>query len=1121
MKQLAWLTVLAALSVGRTGAQVVTGTLTGVIEDVSGAVVVKATVVATHVATQEVRRTSTNERGEFLIPFARIGEYTLSAEAPGFRRKTLSGIVLRVDQTVHLRLTLEVGAVSESVEVVGSAPLIDSTTSSLGQVIENRKIRDLPLNGRNPFALGLLAGNTVPIAGMGTNLPFAAGGGRFAHNDVLLDGVDNNTSHNNGSIGRNGIAYTPSVDAVEEFKVKTNNFSAEFGRSAGAIISATIKSGTNEFRGSAWEFVRNEKFDANNFFSNANRVPRQPFKQNQFGFTLGGPVLVPKLYNGRNRTFFFGDFDGTRQRTSASSSLIDIPPMDFRQGDFSRLNRIIFDPDARRLAPNGNVVSTPFPGNRMPAAKINASSAAIVKLLPEPNAGEPGAQARNYLRIAPRGFDNDQFDVKLDHRLSDALTLSARLSQADRMVPNPGRFEGFLGGGVDTVEKPRQIAATAVHVISPATVNEIRFGHLYRDNSLYGRQRQAGVEFARAHNIALLDFPVKAFPSIEFSWTGIQASSVQFTPLAGGNDNLNYEYTWQVNDNLNMQRGTHSIKLGGDFRRYAFDKIGAGGGTYYFGPWFTASADVPNSGAPFCDFLYGSLSVAHGGQMLDWARQRDIYVGFYLQDDWRVTPRLTLNLGIRYDLYTQPVDAKNRGGFFNKELRRVVLPGKDGFTRAIVRGDHNNIAPRFGLAWAVARRFTVRMGSGVFYARRDQNPEVTMMGTNLPNVSQLDFPLTTAATLKPTVTINTPLRVLPSDPLLSEFTPDKPRAGGFRAPDFQNSQAPYVYQWNFSLQYELARDLVLETSYSGSKGTRLVNRIQNNQIRFEDAMAGRNSQKDRPIPYISGTNGVDTANGHSIYNALNVRVEKRFSGGLDFLMNYTWSKSISSNGIGSSAWVQTGGTTYPLDSYNLWRERAVTPLDVPHVFNLSYGYELPVGKGKRWLRSGPLSWLAGNWQINGITTRRSGFPTDIRSSRVPGSNMMFANFNVPDVVLGQPVQLPKRGVDGWFNPAAFSEPMTLTAANGRPIIMFGNAGRRIGRGPGSTNFDLSLFKNVPLTEKARIQFRAEAFNLSNTPTFMLPSATNPALTIGNPQFGKLSSSSATGRQLQLALKLYF
>src|SRR6185295_6922505 len=363
------------------------------------------------------RKTRTNDRGEFNVPFVRIGEDSITAESQGFRTQTQTGIEVQVDQTVRVEFTLQVGTIAEQVEVTSAAPLIDASTSSLGQVIGNKKILDLPLNGRNAFALGLLAGNTIPVQGMGTNLPFVTGGGRFGLNDVLLDGVDNNTSVTSGSIGRAGIAYTPSVDAVEEFKVKTSTFSAEYGRSAGGIISATTKSGTNTLHGSAWEFLRNEKLDANNFFSNAGGVARQAFKQNQFGFTLGGPVAIPKLYHGKDRTFFFGDYDGTRRRTTASSSLLDIPPPAFRSGDFSAYTPRIFDPRSRRIGPNGSVISTPLPENKIPQSLINPGSAATLALLPDPNFGGVGAQTRNYLRIAPRPYSNNQFDVKIDQRI--------------------------------------------------------------------------------------------------------------------------------------------------------------------------------------------------------------------------------------------------------------------------------------------------------------------------------------------------------------------------------------------------------------------------------------------------------------------------------------------------------------------------------------------------------------------------------------------------------------------------------------------------------------------------------------------------------------------------------
>jgi hypothetical protein len=315
---------------------------------------------------------------------------------------------------------------------------------------------------------------------------------------------------------------------------------------------------------------------------------------------------------------------------------------------------------------------------------------------------------------------------------------------------------------------------------------------------------------------------------------------------------------------------------------------------------------------------------------------------------------------------------------------------------------------------------------------------------------------------------------------------------------------------------------MVEVSYSGTKGTKLIARANLNQIRLEDALAGRTTQADRPYPHINNTVGIDAAIGNSIYNALNMRVEKRYRAGFAFMANYTWSKNIESNGNGDSSFNQNGGTTLPIDSYNLFRERSYAPLDVPHVFNFNYAYELPFGASKRWMNhKGPVNWVLGGWQFNGILTMRSGFPTDIRSSRISAANQTYATLNVPDRVSGVDMYLPNKGVDGYFNPAAFVDPQQVRNSKGTLITLFGNSARRVARGPGSTNLDFSLFKNFRPVERVNVQFRAEAFNLTNTPTFALPSASTPALTIGNPNFGKLGTSSATGRQLQFGLKLSF
>src|SRR4051794_22893829 len=436
--------ILAALGLSAAWSQISAGNIVGVVEDATGAVVPNAQVRARQTATGETREAITGATGEFNLPFLHVGPYTVTAVANGFKTKTLSGITLQVDQTINLRIALEVGASTETVEVTGAAPLVDSVTSSLGQVIENKAIIDMPLNGRNPFALGLLSGNTTPMFGMGSNLPFIAGGGRFSANEVTLDGIDNNTVSNGGAIGRNGIALLPSVDAVQEFKVKTNAFSAEFGHAAGAVISAAIKSGSNDYHGTAFEFLRNDKLDANNFFTNAAGLPKAAFRQNQFGGVFGGRII-------RNKTFFFVDYQGTRQRTASASSIGSVPPTAIRNGDLSLLRTPIYDPRSRQVAANGTVVSTPFPNAIIPPALINPSSAAILKLIPEPNFGAPGSLSRNFFRQIPRGFDQDQWDVRIDHAVTSSNNLFGRISKSNQTNPQPGTFDGFIGGSSNLV----------------------------------------------------------------------------------------------------------------------------------------------------------------------------------------------------------------------------------------------------------------------------------------------------------------------------------------------------------------------------------------------------------------------------------------------------------------------------------------------------------------------------------------------------------------------------------------------------------------------------------------------------------------------------------------------
>jgi hypothetical protein len=435
-------------------AQVATGNIRGTVADTTDAVIPNVKVTLTNTGTGAQRVVTTNDSGDFNAPFMPLGDYQIAAEIAGFQKKVMSGINLQVDQTATIRIVLEPGAVTQSVEVTSAAPLLESQTSSLGQVIENKRIVELPLNGRNPFALGLLAGGTTPFQGLNTNIPFIAGGGRHSANDILLDGVDDNIRNFAGNVGRNGVSYIPSVDAVQEFKVKTNNFSAEYGRSAGYTVNATIKSGTNGYHGSLFEFLRNDKLDANNFVSNFAGKPKAKFRQNQFGGTIGGPVRLPH-YNGRDRTFFFFDYQGTEIRQAAGSSLSDVAPASWRQGNFSSSTRNIYDPASRQLNSTGVVTAEAFPNNNIPQSRLDSTVLEYQKLIPLANVGSQESSSRNFISTSPRETGRKQGDARVDHELFKGNNLMVRFSFSEQSQPSQG---AYIFSPEDTVFNSRNLA---------------------------------------------------------------------------------------------------------------------------------------------------------------------------------------------------------------------------------------------------------------------------------------------------------------------------------------------------------------------------------------------------------------------------------------------------------------------------------------------------------------------------------------------------------------------------------------------------------------------------------------------------------------------------------------
>ena len=1101
------------------GAQSTFATLTGTITDASGAAVPGADIEAVNTGTGYKYTAKSNEAGIYTIANLLEGTYRLRATAQGFQEFVAENVILLARDIRRIDVQFQVGQVATTVEVSAGVTLIETETARIADTRTRETMVDMPLSLRRAWDFIQLSPN-VSKTKSGFNMRF--GGSRTRQGDVTVDGV----SISNVFGGQITGVVSDRTESYQEIRLEVAGGTAE-NPGIGQMAVVT-RSGTNQLRGEAFLYYTSPGLQARNPFATASTgsiewVP---------GGSLGGPVYIPKLYDGRNRTFFFSSIEFERFGPPTIQTFNTTVPLEpWRQGDFSGLlpGTVVRDPFA------GNA---PFAGNVLPRSRLNAAALRMQQFYPLPNFGDTRTLVaqNNRQNVDNPKLTNPTSVLRLDHRVTDRIFINGRWTRV-RWPQEP--FVGSLPT-IGRVKRERQNNGLSLgysHTLSPRLLSEFRYG--YATDAFPATPPQRGLALVKELGFVGLapDLPdVGGSPTVNFTNLGITGISndVECRPC------IDYRrHTFQ--ENVSWLTTRHSVKFGVQVGRgsYRDQRQGAGlFGNSTFSNRFT--------GFTYADFLLGIPTTLSRNFPAIAQDTKSWTYGFFVQDQYRIRPNLTLNLGLRYDLLPGFTAANGLQSVFDIGSGKIVIP--DGASRFVsplmpkgyvdiveastagfhssrlLRADKNNFAPRFGLAYSVSSKWTVRSGIGVFYSRREQNQEVTQIGGNIPNTPNIVFPSVSASgTVTPPVTINTPLQALPSDPTLSAFTPQRPLSVLVRTADFENSVNPYSIQWNFSLQYEAARNTVVELAYSGLRASRLVSRINMNQIPFDVGIAGRNLQIHRPFPNINNAVGLDSATGNSSYNSLLVRVEKRLSDGLNLLANYTWSKNMEINGTGgSSAFSQNGGTTFPVDSWNLKNEKAVGALDVPHVFVLSFGYELPFGQGKPWLnRKGFANYVFGGWQLNGIFYRRSGFTTDIRTSQVPAANQLFATINVPDRVPGQSIYVDNRGVEQWFNPAAFTVPGTRLSSTNVPIRLFGNAQRRIGRGPRSSNLDFSLFKNFMLGERAYLQFRAEAFNLSNTPTFNLPGANSNALTIGNANFGRLTSSSSTGRQVQFGLKVIF
>jgi outer membrane receptor protein involved in Fe transport len=1062
MKNLSAFALFLSLTAVPLGAQS-TGAIVGVVQDSSGAMVPGASITVRNELTSLASNATSDAAGRFTFPRLPVGSYRIEATHQGFRQFVAEGVRLDADQTRHAAVTLEVGQISESVSVRGAVALVETVGGTVKEIVDSKRIVDLPLNGRNPLQLQLLLPGVVNSTGtvsLGQNTALSVNGARGTANNYLLDGGDNNDPLTNTA------SLVPNPDALEEFSVLTNNFSAEYGRNTGAVINAITKSGTNEFHGSFFEFVRNDKFDARSFFS----LVTPKLRRNQFGATFGGPLNVPKLYQGRDRTFFFVSYEGVRQRKGDTFSSLVVPTELERRGDFSLSTR----------KPNDPATTRPFPDNRIPATRFDPAAARFLDLLvPLPNTA-----TGQHIFNRPELLDTNQILGRVDHSLTGRQRLTLRYFYDWN--------DQFLTAGLPVLHssvhfKTSHAVGSHTYTITPALLNTAQFTFSRVDLARGPEPVLDGVTYQTLGIKVVSDTP--QYPQ---NWRG---SVSGFWNL--GQDNLVAidRRTWQVTDQISYIRGPHMFKLGGEYRGTMSDRITAN----LTDPQFTFDGRYAVN--PFADFLLGLPARMNQGSLRQNEARAQAF-SFFVQDDYKVRPNLTLSLGLRYDPFFPFYDAGDQMSVFRPGQQSQLYPsapagllyaGDPGVSRGGVANDWNNLAPRFGFAWTPFKnnKTSVRGAYGIFF----DTPRfytLTAFANTLPYSFQ--------------VQVNQPRSL--SDPyagIVNPFpykqpsTPEERR--NFRYPQLitigesldPSLRAAYLQQWNLHLQREAPGQIVLSAGYVGSKGTGLPILRQLNPAVFRPGATSGNIDARRIYaPAFAGIESFDPV-GASSYHALQLTFNKRFSRGFTLLANYTFAKSLDNGSLEDGA-----GWQNPLD---LRPEKGRSDFDVPQRFVASFLWEIPSPQGRAY------RWVLGGWQTNGILTAQSGGSFTVTS----GSDRALTGTGTQRPNLVGNFQLDSgrsrsEQIQRFFDSAAFAVP---------PLGSFGNAGRNLVTGPGSYNLDLSLFKSFPVREKMRLQFRTEFFNALNHANL-----SNPVASLSSPSVGRILSTSAP-RILQFGLKLVY
>ena len=1109
------------------------GEINGTVTDPSGAVISGATVTVTNTATNIARTAQTNAAGNYTLPFLAPGLYDVRAEQAGFKAVTRSGVQLQVGSIARINVAMEVGAVTEEVAVTGAAPLLTTEGTAVGTVIENKRIVDLPLNGRNYLQLIALSpgvtAETPPSftatgrqGGERAQQNYSIAGQRMQFTHYTLDGIENTDPNWNLWI------FRPSIDALQEFKVETGVYSAEYGHEP-SQVNVTTKSGTNQFHGAAFEFLRNSALDAREWQQSTGS--KNPFRRNQYGFELDGPVVIPKLFNGKDRLFFMSNFEGYRD-SNTLQQVASVATDRMRTGDFSAAGRAIYDPLTRVFSTdaNGNVKAVsamPFTDGIIPQNRISPIAQKLLEFYPR--ATTPGdAILSNFNRGAYTPTNWDQFTQRIDFNESTKSFWFGRFGWDDEFTSTASRF---AGQNEQYALKAYQVMASNIRTFSPTVINEFRFGF----NQLVSN---ATTSSAYKRNVTAELGMVGVSNDSPAAW-GIPSVGLG-NGLSGFGDPvdapfLDHNNTFQWLDNMSITRGSHSMRFGGEIRRMRVNEQGniynrsnqAYSGSATFDP-----ANRLKTGYSFADLLIGEMSTFNWAGALASVQFRSTPWSLYYEDVWKVSPKLTVNYGLRYEYYP-PYHDKYRGvmnAYFydygvgangvlaSSQLPVLIRPGSGpfyegtaahfidaiptatgdqigslGLPQALIQNDRNDLAPRIGLAYSTGR-WTFRTGFGIFFAHDVSNATQSAMDENL--AGRANF---VASAEKPNVPLSQPQISSVGQVACANWT------GICQGPATRiyvvdpHLRTPYMEQWLFNVQRQLTDNVVLEVGYQGNQGHKLeLFRNMNEPVLRSGPSDSSSLQQRRPWP-VYGTfqsvNGVVNSN----YNALTTKVNQRLAKGLTSLVSFTWSKSIDL-GSGLRPSLYTNGS--PLNFYDFTSNRGLSDFNVGRRFVASILYELPFGKGK----SGVVNRVIGGWQLGSIITMADGTPINVGNI---GDVTTTENSSLPDATGISPVPTNQTAQQFW-NIKAFN------SVNPELNFRYGTTARNVLFTPGTVNWDFSVIKNTSIRERQVLEFRFEAYNFANHPNW-LPAATN----INAPATFGVITQAKTMRVIQAGLKYSF